>query len=272
MIEDPNSIGGLLLAMEERLTREQRKEQVDAMKRTMLDLRKLLQQQHENGIAELRVKSRNLVQELHIQLASKVEALKLELADELNHREGRRKSLIDELKGQILAIEGVLRKSAEERKKKETESDGVLKAIGQLDDLREKLNVELASREKDVQIEMVELQSGCVNKLDAIKEQISKEMSVKECKMDKELEEMKVKFQTGFNHVWNSNFCIDAIPMNNMMPSCHVANNVNANPISPPFGTSPLVPDSVFMLFNGPDSRTGIQRMSYPAGFPRTMF
>jgi len=172
-----------------------------------------LQQEEENGIAELRVKSRTLLQELNVQLLSKVEELKLELAEELSHRERRRRVQLEELKREMGVVETVLKKGKDERElgRKEREcmaevvNEGIVNALGQLEELKEKMNAELLAREKNVERELGELQSGWGGRLDAMKEQLVKEVKGRECKIDKELEEMKLKFQIGFN-LWNANF------------------------------------------------------------------
>eukprot|EP01089_Gocevia_fonbrunei_P020804 TRINITY_DN7828_c0_g4_i1.p1 TRINITY_DN7828_c0_g4~~TRINITY_DN7828_c0_g4_i1.p1 ORF type:complete len:458 (+),score=107.76 TRINITY_DN7828_c0_g4_i1:656-2029(+) len=199
LIDDPRSLGGLLMAMEEQLTKEKRRMQVDTVKKTLLNLRQEVNEQKDIGIDHLRLKSKEILQDLDMKMTSSLEAVKLELSSELSFRETRRRASLEDLKHQMCMIEQLLTKGSQQRS---SLLDGDSLALK--NDL-EKMKKEFLVQEKVLNQKYVEVEKSVAEKTNSFKAQLSKEVAASTFSLQVQTEELNNKLAQDVT-AWNAKF------------------------------------------------------------------
>jgi len=203
-------LGGLLGAIERKLTAEKKKREMANLKQHVWSMRKEVGEQFDSGMEDLRFRSVAMVQELRVDTVSKLEALKIELASELSFREQRRKKRLNEMRIQMNALNRIL-----ESGKKERENGLLLSTFGgkfdtalkQLEELKVNLQKEFSSREQAMQQHFTEMRATCSLHLANIKQQMHEELNIREGRMQKELEDMKNKLHSVCSQIGAENYC-----------------------------------------------------------------
>lgn len=202
LIRDPNSLGGLLFAVETKLNEEKLRQEILGAKQRIVSVRKEVAAKSDVGVGDLKYKAAAMLQELRVDMIAKLESLKSDVASELAFREVRRRQRLNDMKIQMTALRRILENGKKDRQ------NGLLACLGgaqtekfnaamqQLEQLQKSLCADLAAREVGLQQQFAEMKATCLLHLQDIKQQMNDELNVHEERMEKELEEMRYKLHS----------------------------------------------------------------------------